>query len=736
MVALVAAVLVAGGVLYARVPRDRLAVTTPGTLSVATDTLGQYRFGQYRLDVRAGGSIQVVGDDGLVVWSNQPGHAFLTGSASPVSWQTYRGYFWSTVSVSGSWPDQRLTRVMATPDSVVLQGQLLGAGKPASWLATLRPRAAGGVTLTVTTPDRRVDALGFSSGRSHGAGVHGFGEQFSPFDLSGRLFALVDREQGIGRGEQPLTLLADMFRHGAGGTEAMTYDAAVTFVTNDLRGVRLAPSSPSATAFAIADTRDPDRVDVTVWARTLQLELTAARSPQALVAEQQGPLHRPPLATWTQHGLIVGVQGGTDRVRRIVARLRRGGVPLAGVWIQDWTGERTTGFGQRVWWTWQLDRSLYPGWRSLVQQLGREGIRVTTYVNPRLVDSAGRPGANLWAQARRDGYLVRDSAGHVYDVDQGGFTASLVDLSNPKARDWFAHVIARYVLADGVAGFMADFGDGLPMDARLAHGSAAVMHDRWPGLWAQTVRHACLLAHLPDCVTWFRAGSPGVSADTPMFWNGDQLVDFSSQDGLASVLLGTFSAGVSGWPLVHSDLGGYTSVSVVVKNYVRPPELLQRWGQLAAFGVMMRSHESNRPQANQQVYDPDEIGALARNVRIFAALAPYRASVIAEATRRGIPAVRPVWLNYPHSAAAADDREFFLGSSILVAPVLAGGAPTVQVAFPPGTWVDPFTDRRYAGNRTTTVPAPLTTPDAFIRADDPWLPKVRASLRAAGLVRS
>src|SRR5690625_4106886 len=118
-----------------------------------------------------------------------------------------------------------------------------------------------------------------------------------------------------------------------------------------------------------------------------------------------------------------------------------------------------------------------------------------------------------------------------------------------------------------------------------------------------------------------------------MFWNGDQMVDYSSEGGLASAMLGTFSAGVSGWPLVHSDLGGYTSVDAKITDYVRGPELLARWGEYAAFGVMMRTHETNRPGANRQVYDRHEREAFGRATRMYAALSAYRRAVVAEIGR-------------------------------------------------------------------------------------------------------
>src|SRR5699024_2374161 len=173
---------------------------------------------------------------------------------------------------------------------------------------------------------------------------------------------------------------------------------------------------------------------------------------------------------------------------------------------------------------------------------------------------------NLWAEARDAGFLVEHPDGGPYMIDQGQFDASLVDLTEPAAQDWMATVIAEEVLAHGVDGFMADFGEALPMDAVLHDGDAATVHNAYPRLWAQTVRQGCEQAGRPDCVTWFRAGTHGMASQTPAFWNGDQMVTWSADDGMASSLLGTLSAGVSGWPVVHSDIGGYTSIDAVSRT--------------------------------------------------------------------------------------------------------------------------------------------------------------------------
>src|SRR5699024_12046582 len=68
--------------------------------------------------------------------------------------------------------------------------------------------------------------------------------------------------------------------------------------------------------------------------------------------------------------------------------------------------------------------------------------------------------------------------------------------------------------------------------------------------------------------------------------------------------------------LIHSDVGGYTSINAVLKDYVRSPELLARWAEMSAFGVVMRTHEGNRPGENLQVYSDSETRADRKSTRL------------------------------------------------------------------------------------------------------------------------
>lgn len=69
---------------------------------------------------------------------------------------------------------------------------------------------------------------------------------------------------------------------------------------------------------------------------------------------------------------------------------------------------------------------------------------------------------------------------------------------------------------------------------------------------------------LGDVVYFMRAGGAGSQKYCTLLWAGDQSVDFTIHDGLASVICGALSAGMMGCGLTHSDIGGYTSLLIIL----------------------------------------------------------------------------------------------------------------------------------------------------------------------------
>ena len=90
-----------------------------------------------------------------------------------------------------------------------------------------------------------------------------------------------------------------------------------------------------------------------------------------------------------------------------------------------------------------------------------------------------------------------------------------------------------------------------------------------------------------------------------------------------------------------------------------------------------------------------------------------------EASERGLPPMRPLFLEFPDDEPSwliAD--EFLLGSSILVAPVVIAGARERSVYLPGGaTWRDAWTGQAYEAGRRHVVAAPLDRIPVFLRDD-------------------
>lgn len=693
----------------------------PGQVTVAADARLAVDSGHYRVVVDEQG-MSVVDGEQTAVFASRPGRSVLAAVRGEVSWQDRTGHFTSSEDRESMWSSMRISGVEHDAEAVTVGGTLTGPDvEPLTF--RLRLGTADPHRLAVSAHVPGADSVVLRLPRAHDEPVHGLGAQFTDFDLSGSFVPIVTREQGVGRGRQPLTALAEA-TEGGGGDEFATYAPVPFALIGARRGVAL-----DTTRYSTWDLRRPELVDVTHWHDEVSATVYSGAEPADVLESRTGDTGRPdPLPDWALDGAIVGLQGGSQEVRRKLAMLRD--TPVSAVWLQDWTGSRRTDFGDRLWWTWQLDRDRYGDWESLVSELRARDIRVLTYVNPFLVDAGDREGRNLYREAEAAGYLVRNRQGAPYLLDQGGFSAALVDLSNPAAVDWYVDVIAGEVAGAGAAGWMADFGEGLPFDAVLHQGDSAEWHNRWPDEWARVNELACQRAGMPDCLVFHRSTGPHTAST---MWAGDQLVDFGAEDGMTSALHGMLAAGASGMPLTHSDTGGYTGLAQPLVGVRRTPEVLQRWSELSAWGVLLRTHEGNRPAEGAQVYDDAaSADAFAEQARVFAALSDYRAEVVAEAAERGMPALRHVRLAYPdQSWPEGVDDQFLFGRSFLVAPVLDAGATSATAHLPPGRWVHLWTGDEYGepdSVSSATVAAPPGQPAVFYPAGDPWGAKIRSRL--------
>ena len=421
----------------------------------------------------------------------------------------------------------------------------------------------------------------------------------------------------------------------------------------------------------------------------------------------------PRIPDWVNDGAILAIQGGTEVLRKKYAEAKAAGIKVAALWAQDWCGHVVTSFGYQVYWNWAADEELYKGLKEFIQELRKDGVRFLGYINTFL-----KEGAPQYLEAKENGFLVRHKDGSVYHIKSTTFDAGIVDLTNPSAYEWYKNIIKNNMIAYGLSGWMADFGEYLPTDSVVYGGDPRRLHNRWPSLWAKCCREAIEEMGKGDEIFFFNRAAYGHTLKyTNSMWNGDQHVDYSDEHGLGSVIPASLSLSCSGCGLVHSDIGGYTTVMFMRRD----AELLRRWSEMNIFTPVYRTHEGNRPKDNVQFDAPEVIEEFATNSALFAALKPYRLHVNEEYYEKALPTTRPLFFHFAEDEAYVNQREFLFGRDVLVSPVLRPGEAQHDVYLPKETWVQFFTGKEYEGGHYK-VESPLGLPIAFYRKSSEFKP--------------
>ena len=89
-----------------------------------------------------------------------------------------------------------------------------------------------------------------------------------------------------------------------------------------------------------------------------------------------------PLPEWVLKGAVVGIVGGQEFVDQKYALMKSLGLPMVGIWMQDWVGEKTYPEGTRLIWNWQLKNDWYWDWSRMVRDWAVDGVRPFIYINP------------------------------------------------------------------------------------------------------------------------------------------------------------------------------------------------------------------------------------------------------------------------------------------------------------------------------------------------------------------
>lgn len=567
--------------------------------------------------------------------------------------------------------------------------------------------------------NEKYDEIGIAIPCPKGEKVMGFGEQFRYLDMSNKAFELLVQEKGIGKGAQPLSTLVNLSSKGAAGNEFTSYAPMPLYVT-----------SAGQCAFFLEKTIywfnvQVDRLDqIIASAKTKCLTCCIIQANSMLEAIERhtaitGRLK--PLPDFAYQP-ILGLRGGINKVNNIVDKVKKLEVPIGSIWIEDWEGKRGTSSESPLWWRWYPDDNLYPHFKKWTDEMNEKGIKVLGYANPMLSISDDNP---LYLEAKEKGYLIKDTDGKAHESycsTNQDVKYVQVDLSNPEAYAWLKDKLKQGMLKNGLSGWMADYGDYVPVDSLSQNEKALKLHCTTPYLWAK------LNSELIDetdnrgkVFTFSRSASLFSNVESCAYWTGDQNPTFDKYNGLASAINALITSGISGMSISHTDIGGVTTLMTPLCKLTRNKEVMFRWLDFAALTPIFRTQDRNYENPfNYQFYNDEEgYNYFARCAKAHSKLHFYFKELEKEAVEKGLPMCRALCLHYPKDEKVYYmHREYLLGSDLLVFPVCSKRAKRTAVYVPSGKWIDPYTSLTYTGG-VYRIPTPLGQFPVLIKANSP-----------------
>ena len=314
--------------------------------------------------------------------------------------------------------------------------------------------------------------------------------------------------------------------------------------------------------------------------------------------------------------------------------------------------------------TWKFDCEKFADPKGMIAKLHKMGFKVMLWVVPFI--SSDSPIFRKLAEKKMlifaDSNKTRPAS-----IEWWNGMSALVDLSNPEGEEWFKDQLNGLVKEYGVDGFKLDAGDPESYAGTYSFGNLD------PNGHCEAYARIGLdyqLNELRAC--WKMAGQPLVQRlrDKSHTW-----------DDLRVLMPDMIGLGLVGHQFGCPDMIGGGEWTSFQDTSVLDEELIVRFAQVSALMPMMQfsvapwrvlgreNLDICRNMANLHFSMGNEIMALARICAVS-----------------GEPMVRNLEYEFPGKGYEMIRDQFFLGSNIMVAPVVEKGQRSREVVFPEGRW--------------------------------------------------
>lgn len=381
---------------------------------------------------------------------------------------------------------------------------------------------------------------------------------------------------------------------------------------------------------------------------------------------------------------------------------------------------------------WEFDSTYWPDPEKMCEELAALGVNPVVSVWPAINDKSKH-----YKEMSENGMLVTIKDGRECLLDFLG-KQTYIDPTNPATRKFQWEKIKKTYYDRGIKAYWLDatepeinpldfdnlsyhIGDGEKVSLAYPYYNQKTFSD---GLAASGENHSVLLT---------RSAYAGSQKFGAILWNGDIPSTF---EALEDSVISGLSMGMCGIPWWNSDIGGFSDGNTESEEF---RELILRWFQFGLFCPVMRLHGVRRWQSD---YTPPHPGitcpsggdnelwsfgqenypVLKEILLLRQRLKPYIAQLAEEASQKGTPLMRPMFLEFPEDATCYElSDQYMFGPDILFAPICKFGQTRRSVYLPAGQWVRTSDKSVYSGNQKRICTAKKDEFIAFVRKDAPVL---------------
>jgi alpha-glucosidase len=400
------------------------------------------------------------------------------------------------------------------------------------------------------------------------------------------------------------------------------------------------------------------------------------------------------------------------RVLEVASRLRADSIPADAIYLDIDYQDRNRPF--------TVNRTAFPDLSGMAAQLHSENFHLVAITDLHIA-SLPQQSYFPFDSGMAGNHFVKNPDGTVFSGRVWPGPSVFPDFTRQQTRAWWG-TLYRDFHNDGVDGFWNDMNEPSIFDTDNKTMPENVLHriDE-PGFRVRTATHAEI--HDVYGMENSRATFEGLlklEPNTRPFvltratyaggqryaatWTGD---NSSSWNHLRFTTPMLKNLGLSGFAFSGADVGGYAGTPT--------PELLTKWFEVAAFQPIDRDH-SEKDTGDQEpwVGGTEQEAIRRRFIDTRYQLMPYLYTLAEEASRTGMPMLRPLFLEFPQAFEDGHpidtdtnaSGEFLLGADMLIAPPpYPDETDTYSLEFPSTDWFDFWTGAKIA------APISLSTPD-------------------------